>query len=84
LISSLVSILPLLWQNEQMKLNIAVWDQVLRLFIGLLLFSWAIAGGPWWAYFGLYLLTTGAWRYCVLYSFFKFTTVREPSIRSIP
>lgn len=30
--------------------------------------AWAVAGGPTWAYLGVYFLATGSWGYCPLYS----------------
>lgn len=59
-----------------MKINMAGWDRTLRLLVGVLLLTWAIAGGPWWAYFGLAILATAAFRFCPLYSFFRTGTVR--------
>ena len=50
-----------------MKINMATWDRVLRLVVGMLLVTWAVAGGPWWGYFGIILLVTAAWRLCPIY-----------------
>jgi hypothetical protein len=57
-----------------MRINMAVWDRVLRLVCGILLVAWAIAGGPWWSYFGLALIATAAWRFCLLYALFRIHT----------
>lgn len=61
-----------------MRINIATWDRILRLLLGVLLVAWAVAGGPWWAYVGLVLLATAAWRFCPLYAIFRIGTTREP------
>lgn len=59
-----------------MKINMAQWDRFLRLVLGTILFAWAVAGGPWWAYFGLVLQATAAWRFCPAYA-----VVRTGSIK---
>lgn len=53
--------------GELMKINVSRTDQSLRLFFGILLVAWAVAGGPWWAYIGVVLIITGAWRVCPIY-----------------
>jgi len=60
-----------------MKINIAGWDRILRLIVGAVLIIWGVAGGPWWAYFGLVLVGTGAWRFCAIYALFRTGTARE-------
>ena len=57
-----------------MRINMAVWDKILRLIIGTVMVGWAVAGGPWWAYFGLVFIATGAWRFCPLYAFLRVKT----------
>ncbi len=59
-----------------MKINMAVWDRVLRLIMGGVLVAYAVAGGPWWSYFGLALIATSAWRFCPVYSALKTGTRR--------
>lgn len=59
-----------------MKINLALWDRALRLVTGTLLVAWAVAGGPWWAYFGLVLLATAAWRFCPIYALFRTGTAK--------
>lgn len=59
-----------------MKINVANWDRVVRLFIGGLLVAWAVAGGPWWAYLGLVLVATSAWSFCPIYALFRTGTRR--------
>jgi hypothetical protein len=55
----------------------AVWDRILRLFAGTLMVAWAFAGGPWWAYSGLFLLATSAWHFCPLYALLRTGTHRS-------
>lgn len=64
-----------------MKINLAGWDRALRVFLGFVLLAWAVAGGPWWAYLGLVLLATAAWRFCPIYGIFKLQTYRGPRPR---
>lgn len=52
----------------RLKRNIRWWDRTVRFFLGCSLIAWAIAGGPLWAYLGVYILASGAWGYCALYS----------------
>ncbi len=54
-----------------MPTNVSRWERALRLAVGMLLLSWAFAGGPLWAYAGLYLLVTGAWGFCLFYHLIK-------------
>ncbi|MCM2283109.1 MAG: DUF2892 domain-containing protein [Bdellovibrionaceae bacterium] len=39
--------------------------------------AWAIAGGPTWAFVGLALIATAAWRFCPLYAIFRTGTLRR-------
>lgn len=55
-----------------MKMNVLWWDRLLRFFLGVFMVAWAVAGGPWWAYLGLYALASGAWGYCAIYSLFNY------------
>lgn len=50
-----------------MKVNLARWDRALRYGFGFLLTLWAAAGGPWWAWIGIYLIATASWGLCPLY-----------------
>lgn len=61
-----------------MSVNIATWDRILRLVAGSTLLTWAIAGGPWWTYFGLALLATSAWKICPVYSLLR-TGTKQPA-----
>jgi len=50
-----------------MKKNMAFWDRSVRYLLGLGLLTWAMVGGPFWGYFGLYPLATASWGFCPLY-----------------
>ena len=39
-----------------MKPNVGVVDRIVRFILGVILTSWAIAGGPVWAYLGFFFL----------------------------
>lgn len=58
-----------------MRCNLALWDRWLRFFLAVFLMSYAILGGPFWAWSGLYLLTTASWGLCPVYSFLKIKTI---------
>lgn len=62
---------------RKMRCNMATWDKTLRLLVGTLLTGWGIAGGPVWAYVGIILIATAAWRFCPLYALFKIGTDRR-------
>jgi|GEM_PF-558204 len=59
-----------------MKINLAMWDRLLRFILGSLLTAWAIAGGPGWGYMGLYLILTSAWGLDPAYSIFRIRTAK--------
>jgi hypothetical protein len=59
------------------KINLALWDRALRMFFGVLFTAWAIAGGPWWAYLGIYLILSASWALCPIYGYFKISTAPE-------
>jgi hypothetical protein len=67
-----------------MKINLALWDRILRFIFGILTTAWAVAGGPWWAYVGVYLIFTSTWGLCPLYALFKFRTAKLSEQRFIP
>ena len=52
----------------KVKKNIRIPDRLARFAMGCAMIAWAIAGGPIWAYLGVYVLGTGSWGYCALYS----------------
>lgn len=62
-----------------MRCNVALWDRVLRFVVGILLTAYAIAGGPFWAFIGVFLLMTAAWGFCPFYAYFKIRTLRIPA-----
>ncbi len=57
-----------------MKCNLAIWDRGLRFLFGVTLLTYAIAGGPIWAYAGIYFLITASWGLCPLYIWLKIRT----------
>jgi hypothetical protein len=59
-----------------MKINLAFWDRLLRFFIGVLFAGWAIAGGPWWAYVGIYMILTSGWGLDPIYYIFRIRTAK--------
>ena len=60
-----------------MKINLALWDRIARYLIGFFLTTWAVAGGPWWSFFGLYLILSAAWGLCPIYGIFKIRTYHD-------
>lgn len=60
-----------------MKKNVLWWDRLIRFFVGAFMVAWAIAGGPVWAYLGLYILATGAWGFCGVYSLLNYQPFEE-------
>ncbi len=60
-----------------MRCNVALWDRTLRFILGVLLTAYAIAGGPFWAYIGIYGLLTAAWGLCPVYALFSIRTLRD-------
>jgi hypothetical protein len=67
-----------------MKINLAIWDRVIRFILGTLLSIWAFAGGPWWTFLGLYLMFTSGWGFCLVYSLFNFRTAQIDDHRFLP
>ena len=66
------------------KINLALWDRILRFIFGVLFTGWAIAGGPWWAYVGVYLLITSGWGLDPFYSFFHIRTAKLEDRNLVP
>lgn len=60
-----------------MRCNAALWDRILRFILGVGLFTYAIAGGPFWAFGGVYFIFTAAWGFCPIYATLKIRTLRE-------
>ncbi|MBX2987325.1 MAG: DUF2892 domain-containing protein [Bdellovibrionaceae bacterium] len=67
-----------------MRCNLAWWDRLLRFVTGVLLITYALAGGPFWAWGGLYLLATSAWGICAVYGMLKIQTLRERRRPGVP
>lgn len=44
--------------------------------------AWAVAGGPWWGYLGIYLILTSGWGLCPIYAMLKIRTA-APEQRSL-
>lgn len=61
-----------------MKINIAIWDRVLRFLLGVFFMTWLFLGGAWWGVIGLYLLITAGWGWSLEYSILKISTARIP------
>jgi hypothetical protein len=38
---------------------------------------WAVAGGPWWAYAGVYLIISASWGYCIFYPLMGVSSFRD-------
>jgi hypothetical protein len=60
-----------------MKCNLALWDRILRFILGVVLTAYAVAGGPIWAFVGIYFIFTAAWGFCPLFATLKIRTLRE-------
>ncbi|MEK2690253.1 DUF2892 domain-containing protein [Bdellovibrio sp. GT3] len=60
-----------------MRCNVATWDRTLRFILGVGLTAYAIAGGPFWTYIGIYGLFTAAWGLCPIYAFFRIRTLKD-------
>ncbi len=67
-----------------MRCNLALWDRMIRFLIGILLVTYAIAGGPLWPWGGLEFLATSGWGFCPLYGMLKTQTLRERHQRRVP
>jgi hypothetical protein len=60
-----------------MRCNVALWDRILRFILGVILTTYAVAGGPFWAYIGIYGLMTAAWGLCPAYLFFRIRSLKD-------
>jgi hypothetical protein len=60
-----------------MKCNVAFVDRIIRFLFGTILTSWALAGGPSWAFFGVYLLFSAGWGFCLFYGILKINTIKD-------
>lgn len=59
-----------------MTSNVGTIDRVLRIVVGLALITWAIAGGPLWAFIGLIPLATAILKFCPAYAIFGIKTCK--------
>ena len=50
-----------------MNRNITALDRILRYLLSIVLLTWALAGGPTWAFVGLYFLYTASFGTCFFY-----------------
>lgn len=57
--------------------NMAFFERAIRYLVGLLLLTWAFAGGPRWAFLGLIPLWTAAFAYCPIYHLFNIGRVNS-------
>lgn len=60
-----------------MKCNLAFFDRFIRFLVGTTLSIWAFCGGPLWTYFGVYLLFTSGWGFCLIYAILKINTIKD-------
>jgi hypothetical protein len=67
-----------------MRINLALWDRIFRFIIGILMGTWAVAGGPFWAFMGFYLILTCAWGFDPIYSILKISSKQVDTPRSVP
>jgi hypothetical protein len=61
-----------------MTLNMGGLDRVVRVVVGVGFVSWALLGGPVWAWIGVLPLVTAAIGYCPAYVPFGFSTRARP------
>lgn len=61
-----------------MRINLAGWDRILRILLGIILTIYLIIGGPFWSYFGIYLIISAAWGFCPIYVMLDIKTYRFP------
>jgi Protein of unknown function (DUF2892) len=54
-----------------MNKNIHLFDRIIRYILGIVLLTWAIAGGPIWTYIGLGLIMTASFGACPVYWVFR-------------
>lgn len=60
-----------------MKRNVGTIDRVIRIFIGLIVLSFALIGGSAWGYLGLVPLLTGIMGWCPPYSLLGISTCKK-------
>ncbi len=57
-----------------MSMNVGMIDRALRAVAGLALISWALSGGPIWAWIGVVPLATAAIGFCPAYTLLGLST----------
>ncbi len=57
-----------------MKTNVGGIDKIIRILAGIALISWALMGGPVWAWIGVVPLATGLLGWCPAYTLFGMNT----------
>ena len=58
-------------------MNLSHWGRLWRLFLGCFLLIWAVAGGPVWAYIGVYFLLSGSFGFSIVRAYIKSRPPRE-------
>lgn len=64
----------------KMKTNMAGWDRIIRIIIGIILiYQWITIGGLWWiaGVVGIVFILTSIIGYCPLYTLLGFKTKRD-------
>ena len=62
-----------------LKINMRFYDRMFRYGLGILLLTWAVAGGPLWAFLGILPLASAAWGFCPVYYIIQATQDKEDS-----
>ncbi|MFW9604992.1 MAG: DUF2892 domain-containing protein [Pseudomonas sp.] len=57
-----------------MQKNVGGIDKIARLLVGIALITWAVFGGPIWAWIGVIPLATGLLNWCPIYPLLKINT----------
>lgn len=59
-----------------MKVNVGGVDRILRIAAGAALITWALLGGPVWAWIGIVALATGVLNFCPAYALLGINTCK--------
>jgi len=59
-----------------MKVNVGGVDRILRIAAGAALITWALLGGPLWAWIGVVALATGVMNFCPAYALLGINTCK--------
>jgi hypothetical protein len=60
-----------------MNANVGGIDRVLRVLVGIALITWALMGGPVWAWVGVVPLATGLFKFCLFYPLLGLSTCQK-------